>query len=106
MGALPDALLILGPLLLERVMRPNLDEPMFGPEALARRSAANQQLRLRGYYGHLEEVDGGSTTVQYHLAGRGLFAAPAWATVSVAVVPLAFLLAAGLRRLPGFRRVL
>nr|WP_282189994.1 hypothetical protein [Streptomyces sp. S1D4-11] len=44
--------------------------------------------------------------MQYHLAGRGLFAAPAWATVSVAVVPLAFLLAAGLRRLPGFRRVL
>jgi hypothetical protein len=36
-----------------------------------------------------------------YLAGRGLSAAAAWATVSVAVVPLAFLLAAGLRRLPG-----
>ncbi|MET9037774.1 TetR/AcrR family transcriptional regulator [Streptomyces mirabilis] len=34
--------LILGPLLLERVMQPNLDEPMFGPEAPARRSEANQ----------------------------------------------------------------
>ncbi|MEV8546535.1 helix-turn-helix domain-containing protein [Streptomyces sp. NPDC051572] len=51
--------LILGPLLLERVMQPNLDEPMFAPEALARRSAANQQLLLRGYYGHLEGADGG-----------------------------------------------
>jgi peptidoglycan/LPS O-acetylase OafA/YrhL len=40
-------------------------------------------------------------TVQNYLAGRGLSAAAAWATVSVAVVPLAFLLAAGLRRLPG-----
>ncbi|MFF2519472.1 acyltransferase [Streptomyces sp. NPDC058086] len=45
-------------------------------------------------------------TVQYYLAGRGLSAATAWATVSAGVVPLAFLLAAGLRRLPGFRRVL
>ncbi|MEU9456707.1 helix-turn-helix domain-containing protein [Streptomyces sp. NPDC048277] len=51
--------LILGPLLLERVMQPQLDEPMFGPEVLARRSAANQQLLLRGYYGRLEGSDGG-----------------------------------------------
>ncbi|MFJ2610052.1 TetR/AcrR family transcriptional regulator [Streptomyces sp. NPDC087425] len=51
--------LMLGPLLLERVMQPNLDEPMFAPQALARRSAANQQLLLRGYYGHLEGADGG-----------------------------------------------
>ncbi|MFD7003893.1 TetR/AcrR family transcriptional regulator [Streptomyces mirabilis] len=42
--------LILGPLLLERVKLPNLDELMLGPEALARRSAADQQLLLRGYY--------------------------------------------------------
>ncbi|MFF4731587.1 hypothetical protein ACFY3M_41050 [Streptomyces mirabilis] len=98
--------LILGPLLLERVMQPNLDEPMFGSEALARRSEANQQLLLRGHYGHLEEVDGGSTTVRYYFAGRGPSAGTAWATVSAGVVPLAFLLAAGLRRLPGFRRVL
>lgn len=40
--------LILGPLPLERVMLPNLDEPMFGPGAPAHRSEANQQLLLRG----------------------------------------------------------
>ncbi|MFE3856762.1 TetR/AcrR family transcriptional regulator [Streptomyces griseorubiginosus] len=51
--------LILGPLLLERVMQPGLDEPMFAPEVLARRSAANQRLLLRGFYGSLE--DGGAT---------------------------------------------
>ncbi|MFE4630341.1 hypothetical protein [Streptomyces mirabilis] len=32
----PMRCLILGPLPLERVMQPNLDEPMFGPEAPAR----------------------------------------------------------------------
>ncbi|XUL89051.1 TetR/AcrR family transcriptional regulator [Streptomyces galilaeus] len=47
--------LILGPLLLEPVMQPGLDEPMFGPEALARRSAANQRLLLQGFYGRLED---------------------------------------------------
>ncbi|AIV35103.1 TetR/AcrR family transcriptional regulator [Streptomyces sp. R1] len=51
--------LILGPLLLERVMQPQLDEPMFAPAVLARRSAANQKLLLRGYYGHLEGEAGG-----------------------------------------------
>jgi len=54
--------LILGPLLLERVMQPNLDEPMFDPETLARRSAANQRLLLRGFYslsGSPEGADGG-----------------------------------------------
>ncbi|WP_405956552.1 TetR/AcrR family transcriptional regulator [Streptomyces phaeochromogenes] len=51
--------LILGPLLLERVMQPSLDEPMFAPEVLARRSAANQRLLLRGYYGQLESTEGG-----------------------------------------------
>ncbi|GAA2632002.1 helix-turn-helix domain-containing protein [Streptomyces vastus] len=51
--------LILGPLLLERVMQPNLDQPVFAPEVLARRSAANQRLLLRGYYGQLEAGDGG-----------------------------------------------
>lgn len=45
-------------------------------------------------------------TVQYCLAGRGLSAAGAWAVVHVLVVPVSFLLAARLRRLPGFRRVL
>ncbi|MEV8546534.1 acyltransferase [Streptomyces sp. NPDC051572] len=45
-------------------------------------------------------------TLQYYLSGRGLSAATAWTAASVVVVPAAFLLAAGLRRLPGFRRVL
>ncbi|WP_406148147.1 TetR/AcrR family transcriptional regulator [Streptomyces sp. NBC_01012] len=50
--------LILGPLLLERVMQPNLGEPMFAPEVLARRSAANQRLLTRGFYGYPEDEDG------------------------------------------------
>ena len=43
--------LILGPLLLKPLMQPNLDQPMFDPEVLARRSAANQQLLRRGQFG-------------------------------------------------------
>ncbi|RIV37430.1 TetR/AcrR family transcriptional regulator [Micromonospora radicis] len=43
--------LILGPLLLEPVMQPNLDQPMFNPQVLARRSAANQQLLRHGLFG-------------------------------------------------------
>ncbi|MEU5643247.1 TetR/AcrR family transcriptional regulator [Streptomyces milbemycinicus] len=43
--------LILGPLLLERVMQPNLSAPMFAPEVLARRSVANQRLLLHGLFG-------------------------------------------------------
>ncbi|MER7793523.1 helix-turn-helix domain-containing protein [Streptomyces sp. NPDC097640] len=43
--------LILGPLLLERVMQPNVGDPMFAPEVLARRSAANQRLLLHGLFG-------------------------------------------------------
>ncbi|MET8981341.1 helix-turn-helix domain-containing protein [Streptomyces sp. NPDC004539] len=46
--------LVLGPLLLERVMQPNLTEPMFEPAVLSRCGEANQQLLLRGYYGRLE----------------------------------------------------
>ncbi|MES4908459.1 MULTISPECIES: helix-turn-helix domain-containing protein [unclassified Streptomyces] len=42
---------ILGPLLLERVMQPNVSAPMFAPEVLARRSAANQRLLLHGLFG-------------------------------------------------------
>ncbi|WP_108933519.1 TetR/AcrR family transcriptional regulator [Streptomyces ardesiacus] len=51
--------LILGPLLLERVMQPNLEEPMFAPEVLARRSAANQRLLVQGFYGCPEDRSGG-----------------------------------------------
>ncbi|KXK63951.1 TetR family transcriptional regulator [Micromonospora rosaria] len=43
--------LILGPLLLEPVMQPNLDQPMFDPQVLAGRSAANQRLLRRGLLG-------------------------------------------------------
>ena len=43
--------LILGPLLLEPVMQPNLDQPMFDPQVLARRSAANQRLLRHGLLG-------------------------------------------------------
>ncbi|GAB3512783.1 hypothetical protein GCM10027575_28640 [Phytohabitans suffuscus] len=43
--------LILGPLLLEPVMQPNLDQPMFDPQVLASRSAANQHLLRHGLFG-------------------------------------------------------
>jgi AcrR family transcriptional regulator len=43
--------LILGPLLLEPVMQPNLNRAMFDPEVLAHRSAANQQLLRHGLFG-------------------------------------------------------
>lgn len=43
--------LIVGPLLLEPVMQPNLDQPMFEAPALARRSAANQRLLRLGLFG-------------------------------------------------------
>ncbi|MFE5602591.1 TetR/AcrR family transcriptional regulator [Streptomyces coelicoflavus] len=51
--------LILGPLLLERVMQPNVQDPMFAPDVLKQRSAANQRLLLQGFYGCLEERHGG-----------------------------------------------
>lgn len=43
--------LIVGPLLLEPVMQPNLDQPMFEAPMLARRSAANQRLLRLGLFG-------------------------------------------------------
>lgn len=46
--------LILGPLLLEPVMQPNLDRPMFDPQVLAERSAANQRLLRHGLFGPAE----------------------------------------------------
>ncbi|MFD9869943.1 TetR/AcrR family transcriptional regulator [Streptomyces niveus] len=51
--------LVLGPLLLERVMQPHQGEPMFDPQALAQRSAANQRLLLQGLYGSPEDRSGG-----------------------------------------------
>ncbi|MFC0528756.1 TetR/AcrR family transcriptional regulator [Phytohabitans kaempferiae] len=50
--------LILGPLLLEPVMQPSLDRPMFDPEVLARRSAANQRLLRHGLFGPPAGADG------------------------------------------------
>jgi AcrR family transcriptional regulator len=51
--------LILGPLLLERVMQPHLEQPMFAPDVLARRSAANQRLLSQGFWGQPQEPSGG-----------------------------------------------
>ncbi|CAL9528793.1 acyltransferase family protein [Streptomyces sp. enrichment culture] len=54
------------------------------------------------YVVHLPMV----VAVQYALADRSSSAVGLWITVTVLAVPAAFLLAAGLRRLPGVRRVL
>ncbi|MFC7330539.1 TetR/AcrR family transcriptional regulator [Marinactinospora rubrisoli] len=43
--------LILGPMLLEPVMRHTLDDPVFAPDVLRDRSAANQRLLARGLIG-------------------------------------------------------
>ncbi|MFE3856765.1 acyltransferase [Streptomyces griseorubiginosus] len=75
------------------------------------REAVTYRTRLSGelaadsyavYIVHLPLV----VIAQYCLADRGLSAVGAWTLVCVLVVPAAFLLAAGLRRLPGFQRVL
>ncbi|MFE1166432.1 TetR/AcrR family transcriptional regulator [Nocardiopsis sp. NPDC058789] len=42
--------LILGPMLLEPVMRPGLDTPVFDPAVVADRSAANQHLLTHGMF--------------------------------------------------------
>lgn len=49
--------LIVGPLLLEPVMQPNLDRPMFDVQVLARRSAANQRLLRLGLFGSDQSTD-------------------------------------------------
>ncbi|MCI3240609.1 MULTISPECIES: acyltransferase family protein [Streptomyces] len=74
-------------------------------EAVTRTSRLSTELAADSYgvyIVHLPLV----VIAQYYLADRGLSAVGAWAVVSVLVVPAAFLLAAGLRRLLGFRRVL
>ncbi len=43
--------LILGPMLLEPVLAPTLDQPVFDPDQLAERSKANQKLIARGILG-------------------------------------------------------
>lgn len=42
--------LVLGPMLLEPVMRPGLDTPVFDPVVVAERSAANQRLIAHGMF--------------------------------------------------------
>ncbi|WP_329054032.1 acyltransferase [Streptomyces violaceus] len=74
-------------------------------EAVTRTSRLSIELAADSYgvyIVHLPLV----VAVQYYLADRGLSAVGAWAVVSVLVVPAAFLLAAGLRRLLGLRRAL
>ncbi|MFJ2610051.1 acyltransferase [Streptomyces sp. NPDC087425] len=74
-------------------------EAVTGGGPVSRELAANS---YAVYIVHLPLV----VTVQYYLSGRSLSAAGAWTAVSGVALPAAFLLAAGLRRLPGFRRVL
>lgn len=74
-------------------------------ETVTRRTRFSAELAADSYavyIVHLPLV----VTLQYYLAGRGLSAVGAWAAVCVLTVPTAFLAAAGLRRLPGFGRVL
>ncbi|GGM89594.1 TetR/AcrR family transcriptional regulator [Dactylosporangium sucinum] len=60
--------LILGPLLLEPVMQPNLNRPMFDPDVLAHRSAANQRLLRRGLFG--ADPAAGSSTARNTGTGK------------------------------------
>ncbi|MFF2728941.1 acyltransferase family protein [Streptomyces sp. NPDC058008] len=74
-------------------------------EAVTGRSRLSAELAASSYgvyIVHLPLV----VTVQYYLADRGLSATGAWLTAAGAALPSAFLLAAGLRRLPLVRRVL
>jgi AcrR family transcriptional regulator len=49
--------LILGPMLLEPVLAPTLDSPVFDPDQLSERSKANQALIARGILGHATTAD-------------------------------------------------
>lgn len=51
--------LILGPLLLEPVMRPTLAQPAFSPETIEARSRANQRLLMHGLLTEGDSADGG-----------------------------------------------
>jgi glucan biosynthesis protein C len=74
-------------------------EAVTGGRRISRELAADS---YAVYIVHLPLV----VALQYCLAGRrGLSAAVAWTAVSGVEVPAAFLVAAGLRRLPGFRRL-
>ncbi|WJV45644.1 acyltransferase family protein [Streptomyces flavofungini] len=74
-------------------------------EAVTRRGRLQKELAAGAYAVyviHLPLV----VTAQYFLADRALPPVTAWLIVSGLAVPASFLLAAGLRRLPGARRVL
>jgi glucan biosynthesis protein C len=74
-------------------------ETVTGAGRLSRELAADS---YAVYIVHLPIV----VTLQYYLSDHGLTASALWAAVSATAALTAFLLAAGLRRLPGFRRVL
>ncbi|WP_328904382.1 acyltransferase family protein [Streptomyces sp. NBC_00441] len=73
-------------------------EAVTGGGRLAREASA---AAYTVYLVHLPLV----AAVQYYLSGRGLAAAGAWVVTCAVAIPCALLLSAGLRRLPGARRV-
>ncbi|WP_405756567.1 acyltransferase family protein [Streptomyces sp. NBC_01420] len=74
-------------------------------EAVTRSSRLSAELAADSYGVYILHVPL-VVAMQYCLTDRGLFPAAAWVTTSVFALSAAFLLAAALRRLPGFRRVL
>ncbi|MEU8706311.1 acyltransferase [Streptomyces sp. NPDC048565] len=74
-------------------------------EAVTPRSRLSAELAADSYGVYILHVPLVVAT-QYYLTDHGLTAASAWVMTSVLALALAFPLAAGLRRLPGFRRVL
>jgi glucans biosynthesis protein C len=74
-------------------------------EAVTRSSRLSAELAADSYGVYILHVPL-VVSMQYYLTDRGLSPAGAWVTTSVFALSAAFLLAAGLRRLPGFRHVL
>ena len=74
-------------------------------EAVTRSSRLSAELAANSYGVYVLHVPL-VVVVQYCLTGRGFSPAGAWVTTSVCTLSAAFLLAAGVRRLPGCRRVL
>ncbi|WP_234383331.1 acyltransferase family protein [Streptomyces dysideae] len=74
-------------------------------ETVTRSSRLSTELSANSYGVYILHVPL-VVTVQYCLADRGLSPVASWATTSALGLAGAFLWAAGLRRLPGFRQVL
>lgn len=74
-------------------------------EAVTRSSRLSAELAADSYGVYILHVPL-VVSMQYYLSDRSWSAAGAWMTTSVLALAVAFLLAAGLRRLPGFRQVL